>query len=538
MGLTGRDLLRADAPFWRLMTLPEVLEFYEVALAQAADDPLAWKELRRDFCKQDLFYLLTHELNRPDVCHPWLYERCREVEANPNGYLDLWAREHFKSTIITFGLTIQDILNNPEITIGLFSHTKAIAGKFVKQIKEEFEKNANLYFLFPEILYDRPGVQAPKWTEDSITVRRRQNPKEATLEAFGLVDGMPTSAHFQLRIYDDVVTDKSVTNPEQVKKTTEQWALSGNLGKEGGDVRYIGTFYSMYDTYREILERGAAIPRIHPCVRDVEEPDFNKAAETSVLMHPDTLRTKFKEQKEYIFSCQMLLKPKKSKSMGFHEEWLRYWDAVYMTGLNIFILVDPSSGKKQDPNNKRERRDYTAMWVIGLGADERYRIIDIVRDKLSLPERQRTLERLHRDHKAKWVFYEEVGMQSDSQHFEETADRTNYDMNVITLNPKEMGGDKYDRITSLIPNFKDGYILLPRTCVKQDVDHNSVDLVRSFIREEYNPYPLVLHDDMLDALANINHPVVRSTVPVPRDVILDRAIAHQAALQRRSMDVV
>jgi hypothetical protein len=47
---------------------------------------------------------------------------------------------------------------------------------------------------------------------------RQSNPKEATVEAHGLVDGQPTGAHFRLRIYDDVVTLESVTTPEQVKK--------------------------------------------------------------------------------------------------------------------------------------------------------------------------------------------------------------------------------------------------------------------------------------------------------------------------------
>ena len=118
---------------------------YQAIIAEAHQQGTAvLKETLRTLCRKDLFYLLVYILNRADADKDWLFDRCREVEANPDGCLDLWAREHYKSTIITFAKTIQDILKNPEITIGIFSHTRKIAKSFLIQIKSEYEKNKNL----------------------------------------------------------------------------------------------------------------------------------------------------------------------------------------------------------------------------------------------------------------------------------------------------------------------------------------------------------------------------------------------------------
>ena len=95
---------------------------------------------------------MTIGLNRLDIKHQWLLERCKEVEANPNGHLDLWARDHRKSSIITYAKSIQDILashgdnplpvwNGVEVSIGIFSVTRPLAKQFLAQIKREFETN-------------------------------------------------------------------------------------------------------------------------------------------------------------------------------------------------------------------------------------------------------------------------------------------------------------------------------------------------------------------------------------------------------------
>jgi hypothetical protein len=222
-----------------------------------------WRDAQRWLARHDLFYLLTELLGRRDLDHDWLYARCREVESAPDGHLDLWAREHGKTSIITFGKTIQDVLIDREITIAIFSHTRPAARVVLRQIKFELEHNEDLKTLFDDVLWPNPRRQSPKWSEaDGLVVRRDGNPKESTIEAWGMVDGLPTGRHFRLRVYDDVIDKKAVTNPTMIRKVTEMWELSLALGTRGGAARYIGTRYHARLARRRLGRGGLVLFRL------------------------------------------------------------------------------------------------------------------------------------------------------------------------------------------------------------------------------------------------------------------------------------
>ena len=467
-----------------------------------ADIEAEIKKRKRYRCRTDLYYLLTEILGRKDMQKPWLKDRCDEVMANPNGFIDLWAREHYKSTIITFGKTIQDILRSHgddaleplEITVGIFSHTRPNSKGFLRQIKREFESNQTLKDLFPDIFYQNPSKEAVKWSEDDgIIVKRKTNPKEATVEAWGVVDGQPIGKHFMLLVYDDIVTAESVTTPEMIAKTTEMLVLSYALGAEGGQRRFIGTRYHFADTYREIIKRGTATPRIHQITENGEvdgEP---------VLMTRERVAEKRRDMGPYIFSCQMLQNPVGDTTQGFERKWIKHYEDVNHEALNKYILVDPASGKKRTS-------DYTAGWVVGLGADKNIYILDGIRDRLSLPERTRKLFEWHRKYKPMreaGVRYEKYGMQADIEHIESKQAEEGYRF-VVT----EVGGQtpKNDRIKRLMPYFEQGRVFFPRTMLRTDYQKVTRDLVQDFVEEEFVAFPVPVHDDMLDALARLLEP--------------------------------
>lgn len=520
-----RQKLQA-APFSKIKAL------WEIIIEEAGDAGRAW------LGKNDRFYLFAVLLHRPDGIHPWLYARCREVEAEPDGCLDLWAREHYKSSYITFAGIIQEIIRDPEITIGVFSHTKGIARKFVQQVKYELESNADLHRLYPDCLYADPKKESERWSLDTgIVVKRKTNPKESTLEGHGLIDGMPTGAHFKLRVYDDVVTPASVTTPEQIKKTTEAWSLSDNLGAvtvlaDGSEVMrrwHIGTRYSFADTYQHILDKKILKPRVYPATDD------GTIRGNPVFLSREIWEHKLKTQLESDIACQQLQNPVAGSQAMFKKEHLRFMD-IRPSVLNIYIMVDPASSKKKGS-------DRTAIAAIGVDSRWNKWLIDGYCHKMNLQERWAAMSGLRK----KWinapgvqsveVGYERYGMLSDIEYFDECMTRTGDRFAIKELNWVRDGEQsKYDRIQRLYPDMAQGKFYLPAITQeptaqqkkmrdrdegyriyepvrRKDHTGNVYTLNKCFL-EEYLVYPFAAHDDFLDACSRVYDMDIRIPVIV------------------------
>lgn len=456
--LRGERYAKGVRPgFIRMLT--DSLPFYTF------DETLGWyldywnrlpkRELALLGCN-DRFFLLTVLLNRKDALHPWLYDRCREVEARSDGFLDLWARFHYKSTIITFAGAIQEVLCDPEIRIGIFSNTIKISRPFLGQIMEELEGNEPLRQIYSDVLWANPKKEAPSWGIDrGLTVKRKGNPKEASIEAHGLIDAMPTGRHFPLLIYDDVINEKNVGNPEQIKKATERFEMSDNLGVVAGTRKWaVGTRYSYADSYGQMIDAGILTPRLYPATED------GTLNGKPVLLSQEVWDDKKRAQRSTI-SAQMLQNPIAGQENVFKAEWLQpYWVRPRM--MNVYLMGDPSRGR-------HKTSDRTAFAVVGIDSGWNKYLLDGYCHRMSLSERWRALRDLHK----RWsnmhgvqllkVGYERYGQQSDDEYFEERMRAEGIRFTIEELNWTYNRGmeSKGHRVERLEPDFRMGSFFLP-----------------------------------------------------------------------------
>lgn len=432
------------------MSLPEVMEWWD-----EIDECGMNLAGIRALCLVDRFYLLVKVCKRVDMLDPWLYARCREVERDPEGFLDLWAREHYKSTIITFGGTIQAILNDPEITIGIFSHSNKIAEPFLRQIKTELETNETLKALFPNILYKNPGKEATQWSLNGITVKRKSNAKENTVEANGLVDGQPIGKHYRLRIYDDVVVPESVSTAEQVQKTTNAYSMSQSLGTVGGAEWMAGTRYSYADTYSWILERGGLKTRMHPATEDGTKEG------KPVLFSQEEWDKRCAKNTDSDIACQYLQDPLSGTQRMFNVEDVRVYE-IRPSILNVYIMCDPARSRKKSSDN-------TAITVIGVDYAMNKYLLDGFNHKMDLKERWEKFAGMYMRWKQMpgvqnvYMGYEIYGAQADMDYFQEQMklpDRPRFDVVELAW-PRDGEGSKTDRVQRLGPDLKTGKVWVP-----------------------------------------------------------------------------
>lgn len=449
--------------------------------------------------RKDLYFFIIYILGRKDMAeHNWYFDRIREVQKEPDGRLDLWARGFCKTSIITHGMSIWDIMRNPETTIGIVSWSRRAAIDIVKAIKTELESNELLKELYPDVLYDNPEVQSPRWSDErGLIVKRTSNKREATIEGTGL-DTQLTGRHFDILVYDDIVSVNNVTSNEVIQNTTNALLTSFNLVSRDGKKRFIGTRYHTVDTYDYLIKNKIVKPRIYPATID-GTPD----GEPCEIITKEQLEEKRHEMTPFIFSAQMLLNPVSDDERRFNPQLFQYYDKASLDKLtkNVYITVDAATSKKKGS-------DYSALAVMAVDALDNVYLVDLVKDKLNLDERKKKLFELVLKYKPLVVGYERYALMADTVYIRKCQETENIRFPIV-----ELGGklSKIERVDRFVPTFSNRKFYIPESLEYRDYEGKSHDLIQELKYEMIN-FPKG-HDDCIDAISRIKDPELGVITP-------------------------
>lgn len=181
--------------------------------------------------------------------------RCAQIDSVRMPYarqMDLWPRGHLKTHIITMGKSIQEYLCDNNVRILLASASKDGAQKNLRKIKQIFESNTLLHWLFPECI---PQTKTDRWAETEATLPRKANHAEPTFKVIG-VGGHITGWHFDIIRKDDLIDEKTERSPEVMEKIIDWHLVMKNLleGPAAGIDHIIGTRWAMFDLYQYVIK--------------------------------------------------------------------------------------------------------------------------------------------------------------------------------------------------------------------------------------------------------------------------------------------
>lgn len=416
--------------------------------------------------------------------------------------LILMPRGSFKSTVVTVAYSIQQICENPNIRILIGSEVNATAKKFLREIKDHFENNDRVRYLYGDHVRKKS-----RWTDDEITSRlRKVNLKDATVFTTG-IDQSRTGSHCDLAILDDPVSATNINTPEAREKTL-QWyrEISNNILDPSGHLIIIGTRWHYNDLYQYIIDEEKDDFDIH--VREallsdhaykiLTSPDLpveEKAAmiDDKELLFPTRLGvrelwSKYKSVGSAMFANQYLNRVMADEDAVFKLDNLRYFDRtaeadrLKLRRLNTYITIDPAISQE-------DYADKTAIVVTGVDELNNWFVLDYEFDKMKPNEIVENTFRLNHIYQPRKIGVETIQFQKGLMYTFRDAERDRQIRLPLGELKRDTRQGKEIRIKSILQPLVEQKRLFIQT--------GQLDLM-----DELRTFPRSKHDDLLDALAD------------------------------------
>lgn len=171
------------------------------------------------------------------------------LEKSGSRKLILMPRGHLKSSIVTVGWAIQQLLKNPNLRILITNATWNKSREFLNQISSYLTDSA-----LPQI-FGPFQIPSKRWTiEDLEIAQKTDHTKRGPSIATAGLERSLNGLHADLIIHDDLVDEHNSMTAEQIEKVKSFYRKSLPVLDPGGRIIVIGTRWVMGDLYSELIE--------------------------------------------------------------------------------------------------------------------------------------------------------------------------------------------------------------------------------------------------------------------------------------------
>lgn len=462
-------------------------------------------EVAARFGRNHFWFFVTEILGWEGLDVDYHGKMCDFMERQGESKLVLAPRGHLKSTLCTVAYSLWRAVKNPEVRVLIANYKLQNAQAFLFQIRTELVRERFGAF-YPGLV---PNLKNVKWNESQITVRRKNNPKEATFEVTG-VGGEITGKHYDVMLFDDIQGPENVGTLEQLNKLRTWWNQMQAILEPGGDQALVGTRWHYADIYGFILENlqnDFQILQTDVYQADEVTPVWPRKFTVEVLKKIEDRMCSDPRQGRALWLAQYRNKIIDEVNAAFKQGKMKFFnDDSTPKSLGVTISLDPAISEK-------EGADRSAITVRGVSENNHWYVLEVWAQRGVAPSV--LVDKLFEIF-VKWnarYFVSGVGVEAIAYQkslmfsIRDEMMKRNVFMPIIELG--NWRTSKELRIRGLVPRYDQGAILFRKPTDSGDDTAILLDEMMKFPKSE--------HDDCLDSLAmHMEMEAVASEMYVPQ----------------------
>jgi len=442
--------------------------------------------------RTDLYFFAKGVLGYRDMAMGCHGPACRFIQVNPSQFkLILWPRDHFKSSVLTIGGTMQKVVQNPEKRNLIRNEVATNAQRFLRTIRQHAEGNRIFRALYPEVI--PKDMKKVRWNDSELDFVRQGQYPEPTISAAGITS-TSTSQHFNHITDDDPISEEAVRSElvmqEAINRIKGVDALM--IDPEKDTHWLVGTRWTFADVYSWYEKTFR--PRMSRFIRGAIEDGQPIFPERFSLKKLAEIRDVVLE---YRWSCNYMNNPRNPDVQDLNVEDLKFWewneagdrvelfnhdgtvqDSWRLDQLDVTITVDPAPAETLTS-------DRNSISVVGISPRNQMVVLESFAARCTPLELIEKLVMFTKRYGPRKIGIEKATYQMSLQFF--LKQRTDAEGLYSRIEPLKPGGKGKPHVRGLQPIMATGRLFIRST--------------QMILRQEMADYPLGEHDDAVDCLA-------------------------------------